>query len=77
MPDYDQHRAHDNVLTINASVRGEAIRRLSYVSSAFPSDFMTRIEFGKQVATFKHRLRDKVMDIIVLKGESDALKNAA
>src|SRR5215472_8301219 len=78
MPDYDYNIAlGDNVLTINASVRGEALRRLSYVSSAFPADFMTRIEFGKQVAAFKHRLRDKVMEIVVLKGETGELKNAA
>jgi ferredoxin len=78
MPDYDYNIAlGDNVLTIHASVRGEALRRLSYISSAFPADFMTRIEFGKQVAAFKHRLRDKVMEIVVLKGETGELKNAA
>lgn len=78
MPDYDYNIAlADNVLTINASVRGEALRRLSYVSSAFPADFMTRIEFGKQVAGFKHRLQNKVMDIVVLKGEAGELKDAA
>jgi hypothetical protein len=78
MPDYDYNIAlADNVLTIHASVRGEALRRLSYVSSAFPADFMTRIEFGKQVEAFKHRLHDKVMEIVVLKGETGELKNAA
>jgi hypothetical protein len=78
MPDYDYGIAlGDNVLTVRASARGEALRRLSYVSSAFPADFMTRIEFGKQVAAFKHRLRDKVIEIVVLKGETGELKNAA
>jgi ferredoxin len=78
MPDYDYSIAiSDNVLTINASVRGDALRRLSYVSSAFPADFMTRIELSKPVATFKHRLRDKVLEIVVLKGEAAAMKNAA
>lgn len=78
MPDYDYNiTLGDNVLTIHASVRGEALRRLSYVSSAFPADFMTRIELSKQVAAFKHRLRDKVMEIVVLKGETGELKNAA
>jgi len=78
MPDYDYSIAlADNVLTINASVRGESLRRLSYVSSAFPADFMTRIEFGRQVVAFKHRLRDKVMEIVVLKGETGELKKAA
>ena len=42
MPDYDYNiMLGDNVLSINASVRGETIRRLSYISSAFPADFMT------------------------------------
>ncbi len=78
MPDYDYNIAlSDNILTINASVRGEALRRLSYVSSAFPADFMTRIEFGKPTATFKHRLRDKVIEVVVLKGEAGELRNAA
>jgi hypothetical protein len=78
MPDYDYNMTlGDNVLTIHASVRGEALRRLSYVSSAFPADFMTRIELSRQVAAFKHRLRDKVMEIVVLKGETGELRNAA
>ncbi|HVN63170.1 MAG TPA: 4Fe-4S dicluster domain-containing protein [Candidatus Binataceae bacterium] len=78
MPDYDYNvMLGDGVLTISASVRGEALRRLSYVSSSFPADFTTRIEFGKPVATFRHRLHGKVLDIIVMKGEAAELQNAA
>ena len=78
MPDYDYNIAlNDGVLVINASVRGESLRRLAYISPSFPADFMTRIEFDKPVATFKHRLRDKVLDIIVMKGEGDELRHAA
>ncbi len=78
MPDYDYNIAlEDGVLVIRASVRGEALRRLSYISSSFPADFMTRIEFDKPVATFKHRLRDKVIEVIVFKGEAGELKDAA
>ncbi|MGH7778876.1 MAG: hypothetical protein ACREQR_03500, partial [Candidatus Binataceae bacterium] len=78
MPDYDYNLAlGDSVMAISASVRGEAIRKLSYVSSAFPADFLTRIEFGSAVATFKHRMRNKVLDVIVMKGESDQLRSAA
>jgi hypothetical protein len=43
------------------------MRRLSYVSASFPSDFLTRIEFDQPVASFKHRLRDKVLEIVVFK----------
>ena len=40
MPDYDYNiMLGDNVITVSASVRGETIRRLSYVSSSFPADF--------------------------------------
>jgi ferredoxin len=78
MPDYDYSIAlNDGVLTINASVRGEAIRRLCHVSPSFPADFATRIDFNKPVSTFKHRLRNKVLEIIVLKGEGGEVKAAA
>jgi len=68
MPDYDYLVGlKDGVLSIRASVPGEAYRRLSYVSSSFPSEFLTRIGFAKPVDSFKHRLRDKVLEIIVFK----------
>lgn len=66
MPDYDYTIAlTNNVLIVKASVPGEALRRLSYVSTSFPADFMTRIEFARLVDGFSHRLRDKVLEIIV------------
>jgi ferredoxin len=78
MPDYDYNiLMGDSTLMINASVRGEALRRLSYVSSAFPADFATRIEFGKPVTSFKHRLRNKVLEVVVLKGEASATERDA
>jgi hypothetical protein len=68
MPDYDYNISLDgNVLAIRAGVRGDAMRRLSYVSASFPADFLTRIEFDSRVAAFKHRLRNKVLEIIVFK----------
>ncbi|MGA7872849.1 MAG: hypothetical protein WCA22_18320, partial [Candidatus Binatus sp.] len=78
MPDYDYNiMLGDNVITVSASVRGETIRRLSYVSSSFPADFTTRIEFGKPVGAFKHRMRDKVLEVIVLRAEADQFQHAA
>jgi ferredoxin len=78
MPDYDYSMMlGDNVLTVSASVRGETIRRLSYVSSSFPADFTTRIEFGKPVGAFKHRMREKVLEVIVLKAEAADFQRAA
>jgi hypothetical protein len=68
MPDYDYTVAlHERVLAVRAGVRGEAMRRLSYISASFPSDFLTRIEFDQPVTSFKHRLRDKLLEIVVFK----------
>jgi ferredoxin len=78
MPDYDYNIVlGDNVITISASVRGETIRRLSYVSSSFPADFTTRIEFGKPVGAFKHRMRDKVLEVVVFKADAAQFQRAA
>jgi hypothetical protein len=68
MPDYDYTvTLHGNVLAVRAGVRGDAMRRLSYISASFPSDFLTRIEFGQPVASFKQRLRDQVLEVVVFK----------
>ncbi|MGH8678722.1 MAG: hypothetical protein ACREUQ_10275, partial [Burkholderiales bacterium] len=78
MPDYDYSiRLENDVLTIKASVRGEALRRLAYISSSFPADFETRIEFERPVGAFKHRLRNKVLEVIVLTEEPGTLRAAA
>src|SRR5258708_38695483 len=77
MPDYDYNlMLGDAVLSLNASVRGETLRRLSYVSASFPADFATRIEFGKPVTAFKHRMRDKILEVIVIKGEAGDFQHA-
>jgi ferredoxin len=78
MPDYDYNiLLGDNVITISASVRGETIRRLSYVSSSFPADFTTRIEFGKPVGAFKHRMQGKVLEVVVFKSDAAQFQHAA
>ena len=78
MPDYDYSlELTDNVLSIRAGVPGEAFRRLSYVSSSFPSDFLTRVDFQTSVEGFKHRLRDKVLEVIVFKRQDAKIGRAA
>lgn len=73
MPDYDYTvTLHNGVLAVRASVRGEAMRRLSYISASFPSDFLTRIEFVQPVTSFNHCLRDKVLEIVVFKAAADS-----
>jgi hypothetical protein len=78
MPEYDYVLSlTDNVLTIRAGLRGEAWRRAAYVSPSLPSDFATRIDFEVAVQGFKHRLRDKVIEIIVYKRLGADPKRAA
>lgn len=78
MPDYEYTiTLHGTVLAVRAGVRGDAMRRLSYISASFPSDFLTRIEFDKPVVSFKHRLRDKVLEIVVFKVGPEAVNRAA
>lgn len=77
MPDYDYSiTIRGNVLAVRAGVRGQALRRLSYISASFPSDFLTRIEFGQPVTAFKHRLRNKVLETVVFKAGAEANKAA-
>jgi hypothetical protein len=70
MPNYDYTLAlYDDVLEVRAGLPDEALRRLSYVSSSFPTQFLTRIEFPKPTDSFKHRMRDKVLEVIIFKRE--------
>jgi len=71
MPDYTYSLDLQNqVLAIQASVPSEAIRRLAYVSSSFPADFLTRIDFARAVSGFVHRLEEKILEVVVFKSES-------
>jgi hypothetical protein len=73
MPDYDfTVTLHERVLAVRAGVRGDAMRRLSYVSASFPSDFLTRFEFDQPVSSFKHRLLDRVLEVVVFKSAGSA-----
>jgi hypothetical protein len=73
MPDYDYTLTLRNgVLEIRAWLHSEALRRVCYVSSSFPSEFLTRIEFARPVGAFKHRLRDKVIEVIVFKRSDES-----
>jgi hypothetical protein len=68
MPDYACTLSlNDNVLCIRAGLPDEARRRLSYVSSSFPTDFQTRIEFPRPVNGYRHRLQNKTLEVIAYK----------
>ena len=56
-----------NALSIRGRLRGEALRRIAYVSPSFPSGFLTRIEFVEPVGRIIHRLRESVIEVIAFK----------
>jgi len=68
MPDYDYDLSLRNGnLLIKAKVSDPQIRKLAAISSAFPPDFTRQIEFKSPVASFKHRYRDKTLEVIAFK----------
>ena len=73
MPDYDYKLTLGlDFLRVKGSTSGEALRRLSYISGSFPADFTTQIDFAQATGGLVHRLRDKVLEIIVFKQEDQA-----
>lgn len=68
MPEYDYDLSLDgNALVVKGSVRDANVRRVAAVSPAFPPDFTTRIELAAPVAGFKHRIEDRVLEVVLPK----------
>jgi hypothetical protein len=56
-----------NVLSVRGRLRGDALRRLAYVSPSFPSGFLTRVEFAKPVERIVHCLHESVIELVAFK----------
>ena len=68
MPDYDYDLSLRNgSLTVRGKVVDPQIRKLAAISSAFPPDFTKQIELKSPVANFKHRYRDKTLEVVLFK----------
>jgi hypothetical protein len=64
-PEYDLTiELGHKVLSIRGRLRGEAPRRLAYVSPSFPSGFLTRIEFAEPVGQIIYRTRESLVEVI-------------
>jgi hypothetical protein len=64
MPDYDYRlELQDRYFTVVGKLRDPKLRRLAAASAAFPPDFTTRIELPERVAGFRHRLREKTLEV--------------
>jgi hypothetical protein len=43
------------------------VRRVAAGAPSFPPDFTTRIDLGVPVRGFKHRYRDKLLEVVLVK----------
>jgi hypothetical protein len=68
MPPYDYDLSlQNNVLVVRGHVADPNVRKVAAVSPAFPPDFTTPIALSQPVSGFRHRIRDRVLEVVLLK----------
>lgn len=68
MPDYDYDLALENdTFVVHARVVDPQVRRITGAAPAFPSGFTTRVALAEPVTGFRHRYRDKTLDVVLPK----------
>src|SRR5262249_57559896 len=68
MPDYDYDLALENgSFVVHARVIDPNVRRITGAAPAFPSEFTTRVSLPAAVTGFRHRYRDKTLDVVLPK----------
>src|SRR5215831_9987845 len=68
MPDYDYDLALENgSFVVHARVIDPSVRRITGAAPAFPSEFTTRVPLPDPVTGFRHRYRDKTLDVVLPK----------
>jgi len=68
MPDYDYDLSlRDGNFLVRGKVTDPQIRKLAAISPAFPPDFTKQIELKSPVSSFKHRYRDKTLEVVLFK----------
>ena len=68
MPDYDYDLALENgSFVVHARVIDPSVRRITGAAPAFPSEFTTRVPLPDPVMGFRHRYRDKTLDVVLPK----------
>jgi hypothetical protein len=66
MPDYDYDiRLQASYLVVRGRVVDPRALKLTAVAGAFPPEFTTRIQLARDVAGFRHRYKDRVLEIAV------------
>jgi ferredoxin len=68
MPDYDFDLLLTNgSLVVRGKVADPLVRKVASGAPSFPPDFTTRIDLGAPVTGFKHRYRDKILEVLLVK----------
>jgi len=68
MPDYDYELSlQDGTFVVHGRVIDPQVRKLTAVAPAFPPEFTTRVALRDPIAGFRHRYRDKTLEVILLK----------
>ncbi len=66
MPDYDYTLSlQDGRFFVKGRMDDPDVRKLAAVSPAFPPDFTKRIEVRRPISSFKHRYRDKTLEVVL------------
>jgi ferredoxin len=71
MPDYDYELSlDDGHLVVHGRVADPQVKKLTGVAPAFPSSFTTRVALRDPVAGFRHRYREKTLEVILPKARA-------
>jgi len=52
---------------VHGRLADQQVRKITGVAPAFPPDFTTNVELPAPVRAFKHRFRDKTLEVVLLK----------
>ncbi len=68
MPDYEYELALTNgSFVVRGKVGDPQVRKVASGAPSFPPDFTTRIALVNPVRGFKHRYRDKTLEVVLVK----------
>jgi ferredoxin len=71
MPDYEYElELKDGTFLVHGRVVDPRVRKLTGAAPAFPSAFTTRVALRDPVVGFRHRYRDKTLEVILPKAQS-------
>jgi len=70
MPDYDYDLTlKDGHFIVKGKLTDERVRRFCGGVGAFPAQFTTVIPLGEKVEAFSHRFKNKLLEVLLLKGK--------